>query len=770
MPSSIGAPDPGAARPAVSRPGVSRPGVSRPGATRIVTTRTTAPAPVPVAPAQKPRRPPASPAPPSGGSPVPQSEGRRRDIQGLRALAVIAVICDHVIQWPSGGFAGVDIFFVISGFLITGVLLREHDATGRISLRTFYANRIRRILPAAAAVLAVTVGIGYLLFNQSRTLATALDALASLFFVANWRFTAVGADYFQAAAAPSVLQHYWSLSVEEQFYLVWPWLMILVLAVVTRRSRTPGRGRRAIAVLAILLVVVSFGNALRESAVDPTGAYFSTVSRAWELGVGAVLAVGLPRFARMPTAARAVLGWVGLAGIVVSFFVINGTLPFPGPWAALPVAATALVIAAGAGGPQRHLFPLTNPVSVYLGDISYSLYLWHFPVFVYLSLVLPDHSVRTILLILGSTLAVSVVSFYLIEQPLHRSPWLRTPARDRGERRAAWRTWRSRFSTQFILSTLGAFVIVAVVGVSFELNDRPLTPAAAPVATPVASADANPSVQLQADLAAAAVATAWPDNLSPSLDAAMAQTSNNNPARACFNPGDTPDFGRCTWGDDAAPNQMYLVGDSEALSYAPAFKAIAEASDGQWKITTIGLYGCRFTAVDVANDGDGVMDACPQRKLDIASAIAADAPRLVVVANAFALGQDTNRTPLSVADLVASTAAETATFNAAGKIVYLAPPPLGADLGQCYSTVSSPQDCNSAVGQAWQEFASATATASAATGDFYLDSLGFSCVDGVCPAFSGTIPTKYDTVHMTPAYAEHVASAIRFELGALGLM
>jgi hypothetical protein len=380
---------------------------------------------------------------------------------------------------------------------------------------------------------------------------------------------------------------------------------------------------------------------------------------------------------------------------------------------------------------------------------------------------MPDGSPQRTALVFAAILAVSMVSYYLVEQPFHRSPWLRRAGLAPAERRLAWRGWRERFGTQFILSSMGAFVIVVVVAVSFQLHERPLTPLAAPVAD--AQADVDPGVQLQADLAAAAGATAWPDNLSPSLDDAMATTSNDNPARACFDVGGTPDFGRCTWGDDSAPLHMYLVGDSEALSYAPAFKAIAEASDGQWRITTIGLYGCRFTEVLVANDGAGVMDACPQRKQDIAAQIVADSPQLVVVANAFAEGQDANRAPLSVSAMVASTFAETAGYDAAGKIVYLAAPPLGAELGQCYSQVSSPQDCNAPVSQTWQEFAAATATVSA-TGDFFISSLPFSCADGVCPAFAGTIPTKYDTVHLTPAYAVQVAPAIRYALGALGLM
>lgn len=211
------------------------------------------------------------------------------------------------------------------------------------------------------------------------------------------------------------------------------------------------------------------------------------------------------------------------------------------------------------------------------------------------------------------------------------------------------------------------------------------------------------------------------------------------------------------------------MGDSEALSYAPAFKALAESSDGRWKITTVGLYGCRFTDVLIQNDGAGVMDACQQRKQDVASRITADAPQLVVVANAYALGKASDGRPLSTADIVASTVAEAAKYGASGRLVYLAPPPLGASLGQCYSPATSPQNCNVGIDQAWQDFQAATSAAAAASGDHVISSLPFSCVNGVCPAFAGTLPTKYDTVHLTPQFAATLAPSLRWELAAQGL-
>ena len=158
----------------------------------------------------------------------------RGDIQGLRMVAVGAVVLDHLFHRPSGGFVGVDIFFVISGFLITGLLLREASRDGRISIVNFYRRRIRRIVPAATVVLVVTLVTSAILMSSSRAKSVALDALTSSLFVSNWRFAEAGTDYFQMGSATSPLQHFWSLSVEEQFYFVWPLLMILVLAVSAR--------------------------------------------------------------------------------------------------------------------------------------------------------------------------------------------------------------------------------------------------------------------------------------------------------------------------------------------------------------------------------------------------------------------------------------------------------------------------------------------------------------------------------------------------------
>jgi peptidoglycan/LPS O-acetylase OafA/YrhL len=220
-----------------------------------------------------------------------RSSGIRKDIQGLRALAVGVVVLDHMIKWPTGGYVGVDVFFVISGFLITGLLLREHARSGTISFVDFYRRRLRRITPVAVLVLAVTVLTIFLIYGVGRTKTVLEEAVYSLLFAANWHFAVIGTDYMQANGPVSPLQHYWSLAVEEQFYIVWPVVILIVLGVSARRFRLSGM--RALRVLRLVLVILTAGSfvyACWQSRAEPTWAYFSTLSRGWELGVGALVA------------------------------------------------------------------------------------------------------------------------------------------------------------------------------------------------------------------------------------------------------------------------------------------------------------------------------------------------------------------------------------------------------------------------------------------------------------------------------------------------
>ncbi|MGW9627792.1 SGNH hydrolase domain-containing protein [Microbacterium sp. NPDC055521] len=354
----------------------------------------------------------------------------RADVQGLRMVAVLAVIADHLLHWPAGGFVGVDIFFVISGFLITGLLLREQEKTGTISFWGFYRRRIKRILPAATLVVVLTVIASFALLSRVRATGAFWDGVWASLFSANWHFAADGTDYFQPDVAVSPLQHYWSLSVEEQYYFVWPWLMLLIFWLTGRmRGDAASRSAFGIRMAILLVVVVSFAWSMWETVNAPTWAYFSTLSRAWELGIGAAVAVFSRLFVRIPAYIRPLLAWAGLVGIGVSLVVVTSASAFPAPWAALPVLSTALVIIAGTGGEARYLWPLTNRVSTYIGDISYSLYLWHWPIIVLLAVYLPLDTLTNQAIALALIGALSIASFHLIEDPIRRSTWLDPDAR-----------------------------------------------------------------------------------------------------------------------------------------------------------------------------------------------------------------------------------------------------------------------------------------------------------------------------------------------------
>lgn len=513
--------------------------------------------------------------------PSPRS---RWDIQGLRAFAVLAVVANHVWDWPRGGFVGVDVFFVISGFLITGLLLREHDRTGRISFSGFYRRRVKRILPASLLVLAVTVAASWFVFNVARWQATAVDGVWALFFAANWRFALQSTDYFAHDRPVSPLQHYWSLGVEEQFYLVWPWLMLLVLVLLGRSAAKSVRPRVVLAALVVVLSVASFVWALHDSQVAANRAYFSTFSRTWELGVGALLAIAVPLVSRLPDRLRPPLAWIGLAGMVAGVFLVDPADGFQAPAAALPVLATALVIAAGTGvAQQRLLFPLTNRVSGYVGDISFSLYLWHFPV-VILGRAVLGGGFLTGLVLLGVATVLSVYTYHLVEDPIRRSQWLQPRAdRPRHRRRRQGAPARpSPFTPAYQRTAVSllALATAVLVVVTFQTQARSTSAEPAPLALPSGGATGAASAQdqLQARIAQALTAKAWP-TLSPSMNSVMTGGLGPDDIHSCGG-ADTIDEAACTWGDPKADHTMVVVGNSVALVYVDLLRQVIGTDQG----------------------------------------------------------------------------------------------------------------------------------------------------------------------------------------------
>ncbi len=272
----------------------------------------------------------------------------RPDVAGLRAVAVLLVVFYHAgFRGLRGGYVGVDVFFVISGFVITGVLLREREASSRTSLISFYGRRSRRIIPAATIVIVVTVIMSYWVLGVIYGTQTAIDARWTAVFLANFHFSSVGTNYLTAQQPPSPLLNFWSLAVEEQFYLVYPTIFLLIAAIRTRMSLY---SRLAIGFVAI--IGASFALSVTQTASDPTAAYFSPFTRAWELALGALVAVSTAWLRKIPTGLCCVMTWAGLAAIVFAAIDFNSLTPYPGSLVAIPVVGTSLVIAGAVSTPR----------------------------------------------------------------------------------------------------------------------------------------------------------------------------------------------------------------------------------------------------------------------------------------------------------------------------------------------------------------------------------------------------------------------------------
>ena len=327
-------------------------------------------------------------------------------IQGLRALAAILVTLFHA-KWVSGGFIGVDIFYVISGFLITGLLLREIDRSGTINFKEFYSRRFKRLLPTSSFVLAITAVVSWMLIPATMRTSLGRDVIAASLYVSNYLFAWWQADYQNLDATPSPVIHYWSLAVEEQFYLVWPMLMLLFFTLSKYL-----KNRMVLTYLVATITLASFIFSIYQTENSPIWAFYSLPTRAWELGLGALLVL-VP-----PFKTRKFIGLIGFVLLIISAFLFNESTPFPGLNAALPVIGTVLLIATINSWPPFLNDVANSRISQWLGEISYPLYLWHWPL-----LVLPSTyfarplEVYERLLAIAATILLADLTHRFIEEP-----------------------------------------------------------------------------------------------------------------------------------------------------------------------------------------------------------------------------------------------------------------------------------------------------------------------------------------------------------------
>ncbi len=556
----------------------------------------------------------------------------RPDLEGLRGVAILLVLLFHAgMPGTSGGFVGVDVFFVLSGFLITGLLLRERETTGRVDLREFYARRARRILPAATVVLVAIVAITPLFMAPLDLPRVAADALSSALFAGNLWFAAGATDYFGVDLAPSPVIHYWSLGVEEQFYLLWPALLILVTRL--------GRPRAAVGLALTVIVAASYLGALWLTSVAPAWAFYSLPTRAWELGLGGLLAASVRAHPRLPDRLVVPLGWAGLAAILAALVVIAPSTPYPGVAALLPALGTAGVILAGTR-PGSVGGVLANPVLRFLGLISYSLYLVHWPILVLPAAALPVGESLPLATRVGlALLAVGAgwLSYRFVERPIHR-----------GRRLAA----RPRLT--FAAAGLALVLSVAVSGGLGLAASRGLDDGSAAVPDPSASLAPLPSIVIETfppasgGPAASPGATEGPPpptatpvptpsgpqplprDVRPSLAKA---SSDAEPLEAdeCLlgQPQITPPD--CVYGDRNGSITVALVGDSHAAHWFPALEPIA--AERGWRLVPFIKLSCRILDMKLYSYWYGRMyTECDTWREKVVDRLNAIQPQLVVVA------------------------------------------------------------------------------------------------------------------------------------------
>ena len=545
----------------------------------------------------------------------------RGDIQALRALAVGGVVFNHL--WAGalpGGYVGVDIFFVISGYLITAHLQRDIARSGKVDLVAFYGRRIRRLLPAAFLVtvctlLALWAWVPFGLWPRNVG-----EAVSATFYVENFHLVRLSADYMAHDEAASAFQHYWSLSVEEQFYIVWP-LLLTGVAVAARRARPwSGRPERRLWVFTMVALTVvlllSLAASIVETETRPAAAYFLTWTRAWEFAFGGLIALvarlhsGAPIIGdRRLRLSLALCGWAAMAVAMVLFD--EGT-SFPGANALLPVLGAAGVIAAGEGLRAAPLSTVTNlrPVQ-FLGEISYSTYLWHWPLVVVLPFVMGGRNLRTHLVVLGLTVGLAWLTRRYVEIPAQRAGVVR------------------RAGAAIFPVTATAMVLVAVAAWSLGGEGRSREAQAAQVLSRAAPE--------RSCVGAAALDDHCGDPWSSPLVAPVSAVDKDYAIDDSCTPSDLAVFNfKPRWDCDFSEGRkdaptVWLVGDSHAQALYPALGRAGQ--EGHWKLTGMAIGGCVPFSVRQAPGpiADRSEKVCPHFGPVIDKAVRAERPDVVLI-------------------------------------------------------------------------------------------------------------------------------------------
>lgn len=701
----------------------------------------------------------------------------RPDIEGLRAIAVVAVVLFHAgIPGVTGGFVGVDVFFVISGFLITGMLWRETSSSGTVSLRRFWGARARRLLPASAMVGVVTMIASLLILPPLQVKTVSIDAITSALYVSNYWFIASGLNYFAKdnLVTPSPFKHYWSLGVEEQFYLVWPVLIIITAWLVRRAYRMVDRNGEApsprpyVVVLA-LVASVSFALSLVLTYLLPPAAYLSLPTRAWQLAIGGLVALTALRWRRLPPSLTLVLGWTGLAMIVLTCVRLKGSAEYPGTAALLPTLGAALIIGGGCANARRGCGRLLSLASMRaIGRISYSWYLWHWPVLVLVPVVLGHAAglpMRLAAMALSAGLAI--VTLRLIENPFRFAERYRRSPRN-----------------SLLLGAVATAVAVGVGVVTLVGSPTPIGPGPAvpsmvinaeptPPGQPMAVYDAavtNAFAQVNSAVAAALNITAVPSNLTPPLTGTPAEVKSML-ADGCLRslPFDVSQP-ECITGNRSSPTTVAVIGDSHAAMWAPAFQAAVDQRN--WRMLLMAKTSCPVVDLPLSNHFNGAVErvqGCAGWRAGIRERLHAEPPRLVVIAAVRFYGSDgvglwdkPGFDPFNQGWIDALTDLIRELRSNGSQVLVLGPEPrLAAPAPDCLSAhLDDARACVVPWTVAKNPRIANESAVVRANGGHYANTVDLFCFDDQCPAVVGNMMVYYDAGHLSNAYSRAIGPAV----------
>ncbi|HET9818730.1 MAG TPA: acyltransferase family protein [Rhodanobacteraceae bacterium] len=642
--------------------------------------------------------------------------GYRADIEGLRAIAILLVVAAHAkVTWLRGGFVGVDVFYILSGYLITGLLVQEAATTGRMRFANFYARRLRRLLPALLLMLVVVCIVAKLVLPPTQLPRQASNAASTALWLSNFQFAFWNMDYFAPSSDTALFLHTWSLGVEEQFYLVWPLLVVLVLGA--------WKGVKPVARLARLkwlfggIFLASFALSLYWTSRSPLFGFYLMPSRAWQFALGALvfLAFGSPAFKATTVFANSKwlrpAGWLGLGMIVLAALLIPPTAPYPGTWALLPSFGAALVLAAGTQQGSWVARALSLRPAQAIGRVSYSWYLWHWPVLLLGATLVDIDSGWNRLLLVVLSLLIAAVSYHFFETPIRHNRKLVAKPR---------------------LAVASALVVMAITVLLLR------------------------GWQIQAE------------EYSHSPELALFTAARHDEAevyaKGCFGSYQSTKVKICSFGNPHATHTIVLMGDSKAAQWAPAYRDVF--TQRGWRLLVVTKSACPMVdAPYVALPLRREYTECTRWRRNAIREVTSLRPDIVVLSESYVTY------PFTKENWTKGTRDVLTALSGSVPHIYLMRPtpelPVNGPLcleprGWIYNALASRSRCQGLARAArfedigrWLE-----AAASPFPNTRFIDMTQSVCPSGVCHAELNSTIVFSDSGHMTATFAHTLAPAL----------